>query len=217
MCDAIPRDIARAYRVGCPWLHRAQCALLLLPSLPAVAEHGACPRGSTACALPPEPVLGDAGPEIGSKLRRQVGIEHWGSIGDLRQRTNLEVWDTRCREVGFGFSDADCSYENLICQAGYRFHRRSIGHGVDSASPVYSLGPTLVQSAGNSWNVTVRYREINQSGAPNAKHPVSAIPRGLADIQLSHNRLTPLGPFRVGFGVVDAEAEDPATGDRRWM
>lgn len=144
---------------------------------------------------------------------RQVGIETWGSVGDLQHHTHLEISDTRCRDGDFGFGDArpDCAYEDPNYPTGYRFRGSSIGHGADSDSLVYSFGSTLVQSAGQSWNLSVRYMEINRSGVPSASHTVSAIPRDLADIQLSHERLTPLGRFRIGLGV--SEAEDPATGE----
>lgn len=152
------------------------------------------------------------GPQIGDWLR-QVGIEHWGSLAGFQHRTYFEVSDTRCRQGGFGFSDAepDCGYEHSIYHTGYRFRGRSIGHGADSDSLVYSLGSTLVQSGGRSWNLSVRYMEINRSGVANASHTVAPIARDLTDVQLSHDRLTSLGRFRIGLGV--SEGEDPSTGD----
>jgi hypothetical protein len=146
------------------------------------------------------------GPEIGSWLR-QVGIEHWGSIAGVRHRTHFEVSDTRCREGGFGFSDVkpDCGYEHSIYQTGYRYRGRAIGHAADGDSLAYSLGSTLVQSAGHSWNLTLRYMEINRSGAPNARHTVSATPRELADIQLTHDRITDIGRFHIGLGVSNVD------------
>ena len=55
------------------------------------------------------------GGAVGSWLR-QVGFEHWGSIGGLNHRTHLEVSDSTCREGGFGFSDAkpNCAYGHEI-------------------------------------------------------------------------------------------------------
>lgn len=152
------------------------------------------------------------GPEIGSWIR-QVGVEHWGNFAGMQHRTHIEVSDTRCREGGFGFSEVkpDCGYEHSIYQTGYRYRGRALGHGTDGDGLSYSLGSTLVQSAGHTWNVTLRYMEINRSGALNARHTLSATPQELADIQLTHDRLTDIGRFHFGLGV--SNLDDSTTGE----
>jgi hypothetical protein len=152
------------------------------------------------------------GPQIGSWLR-QAGIEYWGSVAGLQHRTHFEVSDTLCREGGFGFSDRkpDCGYEHSIYETGYRYNGRSLGHGADGDGLSYSLGSTWVESAGHSWNVSLRYMEINRSGASDMRHTLSASPQELADIQLTHERLTEIGRFHFGLGV--SRLDDSTTGE----
>jgi hypothetical protein len=152
------------------------------------------------------------GPEIGSWLR-QAGIEHWGQIAGLDHRTHVEVSDTTCREGGFGFSDSktNCAYEHSIYRTGYRYKGRAIGYGTDGDGLTYSLGSTLVQPGGHSWNLTLRYMELNRAGAPDARHTLTATPQELADVQLTHDRLTRFGRLHVGLGV--SRLDDEASGE----
>jgi hypothetical protein len=142
------------------------------------------------------------GPEIGSWLR-QLGVEHWGDIGGLQHLTHLEVSDTKCREGGFGFSETkpDCGYEHSIYQTGYRYNGRPIAHGMDGDGLSYSLGSTFVLSGGHSWNLSLRYIEINRAGAASPLHSLSPTPQELADLQLSHTRTTGFGQFHIGLGL----------------
>jgi hypothetical protein len=123
-------------------------------------------------------------------------------VGGLQHRTHLEVSDTECREGGFGFAERkpNCAYEHAIYRTGYRYMGRSMGHGADGDGLIYSFGSTLVQSAGHSWNVSVRYMEINRSGTATAQHTISATPQDVTDVLLTHERLTKLGRLRIGLG-----------------
>ncbi len=151
------------------------------------------------------------GGAIGSWLR-QLGIEHWGTIGDFSHRTHLEVSDSTCRQGGFGFSDEvpNCSYAHSIYQTGYRYNGRAIGHATDGDSLSYSFGSTLVQSAGHSWNISLRYMEINRRGAPNPRHTLSATPKKIIDMQITHKRQTGVGQVYAGLGFSDAVGSDVA-------
>jgi hypothetical protein len=133
---------------------------------------------------------------------RQVGAEVWGEIGDLPHKTFLELSDTTCHEGGLGEADLkpDSCYEHSIYRTGYRYQGRSIGHSIDGDGLSYSLGSTLVQSTGHSWNVLLRYMELNRVGAPNPRHTLSATPQDLTDLQISHDRITPIGTFKFGLG-----------------
>lgn len=146
------------------------------------------------------------GGAIGAWLR-QFGAEFWGTIGGVSHRTHVEWSDSTCRQGGFGFSDKtpDCAYGHSIYQTGYSYGGRSIGHALDGDGLSYSLGSTLVQSAGHSWNISLRYMEINRFGAANARHTLSPVPVQIADLQLSHQRWTPLGQFRFGLGFSDID------------
>jgi len=165
------------------------------------------------------------GPEIGSWLR-QAGIEHWGRVAGIDHRTHFEVSDTACREGGFGFSEfkPDCGYEHSIYRTGYRYKERAIGHAADGDGVSYSLGSTWVQSAGHSWNLTLRHMELNRAGAtPDARHTLAATPRELVDVQLTHGRLTRIGRWHIGLGVsrlddeAGSESSTEVTGFVQWV
>ena len=151
------------------------------------------------------------GVPIGSFLR-MVGAEHWGTIGGLSHRTHLEVAETTCREGGAGFSDKkpNCAYNHPLYPTGYRYNKRVMGHSIDGDGRSFSLGSTLVQSAGHTWNVSLRYMQINQEGSPDPNHSLSPTPQDRADVQLSHERVTRIGRFHVGIGY--SYLDDEATG-----
>lgn len=148
---------------------------------------------------------------IGDWLR-QIGLEAWGDFGGLSHRSYFEVADTQCRQGGFGFSDPepDCAYEHSIYRSGYRYEGRSMGHGTDGDSLSYTLGATLVEPAGHSWNATLRYMEINRDGRPAPLHSLSATPQDRADILLSHERLLSIGRVYIGIGY--RRLDDTASG-----
>jgi hypothetical protein len=156
------------------------------------------------------------GVPLGSFLR-MAGAEYWGTIGGLSHRTHVEVAETICREGGAGFSDKkpDCAYTHPLYPTGYRYNRRVMGHSIDADGRSYSLGSTLVQSAGHMWNISLRYMQINKEGSPDMGHSLSATPQDRADIQVSHERLTRLGRFHIGVGYsyIDDEASGTDVSD----
>lgn len=151
------------------------------------------------------------GGAIGSWMR-QLGLEYWGSIGGLSHRTHFEVTDSMCREGGFGFSDKkpNCAYEHSIYTTGYRYQGRAIGHSGDGDTLSYSIGSTLVESAGHTWNATLRYMQINREGTLSPRHTLSSTPQELVDIQITHERKTRFGRFYAGLGY--ERLDDQATG-----
>jgi hypothetical protein len=152
------------------------------------------------------------GVPIGSFLR-MVGAEFWGEIGGLAHRTYFEVADTTAREGGFGFSDKkpNTAYNHLLYPTGYRYNKRVLGHSIDGDGRSYSVGSTLVQSAGHTWNVSLRYMQINQEGSPDPAHSLSSTPQDRADVQLSHERLTRFGRFNIGIGYIYLDDEASGT------
>jgi hypothetical protein len=152
------------------------------------------------------------GVPLGSFLR-MVGAEFWGEIGGLAHRTYFEVADTTAREGGFGFSDKkpNTAYNHLLYPTGYRYNKRVLGHSIDGDGRSYSVGSTLVQSAGHTWNVSLRYMQINQEGSPDPAHSLSSTPQDRADVQLSHERLTRFGRFHIGIGYIYLDDEASGT------
>ena len=151
------------------------------------------------------------GGAIGSWLR-QVGVEHWGRIGAIAHRTHFEVSDSMCREGGFGFSDKkpNCAYEHSIYRTGYRYSGRVMGHPTDGDTRSYSIGSTLVQSGGQTWNLSARYMEINRLGEANPRHSLSSTPLDVIDVQVSYETLTRFGRFYAGLAF--SRSDDLATG-----
>jgi len=143
---------------------------------------------------------------------RQAGLEYWGSIGSVSHRTHFEISDTSCHEGGAGFADIkpNCAYEHSIYRTGYRYNGKSLGHGMDGDGRSFSLGSTLIETSGHSWNFLARYMEINRVGEPEARHSISATPQDLTDIQLTHDRWTRFGRFYLGLGY--SHLDDAATG-----
>jgi hypothetical protein len=160
---------------------------------------------------------GRDGQAVPGSWLRQLGIEAWGHIGDSIHRTHMEVSDTSCREGGFGFSDIkpDCAYEHSIYRTGYRYKEKSMGHGTDGDGLSYSLGSTLVQSGGHSWNLLLRYMEINRVGVQGPRHTISPTSQELADIQLTYDRQTSVGRFYIGLGYsrLDDHASNSSSDD----
>jgi hypothetical protein len=156
------------------------------------------------------------GVPLGSLLRL-AGGEFWGTVGGLAHRTHIEVADTTCREGGFGFSDKkpNCAYNHPLYPTGYRYNKRVMGHSIDGDGRSYSVGSTLVQAAGHTWNVALRYMQINREGSPDPRHSLSATPQDRADVQVTHERLTRFGRFHLGVGYshVDDEASGTDSSD----
>jgi hypothetical protein len=148
---------------------------------------------------------------------RQVGVEYWGTIGDMSHRTHLEAGDTLARRGGLGEGSAvdNSAYNHSIFQTGYRYNGRSIGHSMDGDGLSYSMGTTLVQSGGHTWNLSVRHFEINRSGKPDPAHTLSPTPQELTDIQISYERHTRFGRFYAGIGhsKLDDEISGVSTSD----
>jgi hypothetical protein len=133
---------------------------------------------------------------------RQVGLEYWGAIGDVSHRVHIEVADSASRLGGVGeqSQSPNVAYNHHIYQTGYRYNGRSIGHSTDNDTLSYSIGSTLVQSAGHSWNVSLRYMELNRIGEPDSRNSLTPTPQELTDIQISHERHTGFGRFYAGLG-----------------
>jgi hypothetical protein len=151
------------------------------------------------------------GVPLGSFLR-MVGAEHWGRIGSLSHRTHVEVAETICREGGFGSGEMkpNCAYRHPLYPTGYRYNKRVLGHSIDADGRSYSLGSTWVESAGHTWNLSLRYMEINIVGSPDPGHSISPTPQEIADVQISHARMTRFGRFHIGVGY--SYVDDEVTG-----
>ncbi len=78
-----------------------------------------------------------------------------------------------------------------------------------------SIGSTLVQSGGHTWNLSLRYMEINRKGVPDPRHTLSDTPQERTDIQISYERITNFGRVYagIGYGRIDDEVSQMTTSD----
>jgi len=154
--------------------------------------------------------------KTGSQLHlwtEQVGVEYWGNIGDLLHRTHFELTNSSCHlgALGEGSAVSNCAYEHSIFKTGYRYNGRSLGFSGDGDTLSYSIGSTLVQSAGHSWDFSLRYMKINRIGIPSSRHTLSPTPQELTDVQISHERHTRFGRFHAGIGFSQLDDEASST------
>ena len=155
---------------------------------------------------------------------QQVGVEYWGRIGDATHRTHFEIVNSSCHlgALGEGSKRPNCAYKHTIFETGYRYNGRSIGFSGDGDTLSYSIGSTLVQSAGHSWNISLRHMEINRIGAPDIQHSLTPTPQELTDLQVTHERHTRFGRFHVGLGYsrlkdkVSTTSSSDVTGFVQW-
>ena len=158
------------------------------------------------------------------KWLEQGGVEYWGTIGDASHRTHFEIVNSSCHlgALGEGSQDPNCAYNHSIFHTGYRYNGRSIGFSGDGDTRSYSMGSTLVQSAGHSWNIALRYMEINRIGSPDPRHTLTPTPQELTDLQISHERYTRFGRFYLGLGYsqlkdeVSSTSKSDVSGFVRW-
>lgn len=139
----------------------------------------------------------------------QVGVEFWGSFGALSHRTHLEIANSSCHRgaLGEGSQVPNCAYENAIFESGYRYNGRPIGHGMDGDGLSWSLGSTLVQPEGHTWNISLRHIDINRIGPLDDRHSLTPTPQTLIDVQVSHERLFRFGRIHLGISYSDLSDE----------
>ncbi len=142
-----------------------------------------------------------------------LGAEHWGSIGELSHRTHFEFTNSSSHKgaLGEGSIVPNIAYEHSIYKTGYRYNGRSLGFAGDGDTLSYSIGSTLVQSAGHSWNISLRYMEINRVGEPNPLHTLTPTRQDFLDVQLSHDRMTRFGRFYAGLGFSSFDDKESST------
>lgn len=145
----------------------------------------------------------------------QVGVEFWGNIGTSSHRTHFEIVNSagRLGALGEGSQVPNSAYNNAIFQTGYRYKGRVIGHGMDGDGLSYSIGTTLVQPAGHTWNFSVRHIDINRLGDPDPRHSLSSTPQELVDAQISYERLSRFGRIYLGVGYARLKDELTQTDD----
>ncbi|HNP35691.1 MAG TPA: capsule assembly Wzi family protein [Woeseiaceae bacterium] len=146
-----------------------------------------------------------------SKWLGQVGAEWAGFLFD-RWSTRLfaELSATSCQfyESSESFN---CAYNHGIYQTGYRYRGASIGHGADNDTRIVSVGLILVDADNLQWHALLRYGKLNRGGPPDEHNTITATPKELASIDVSHSRTLRFGAIELGAGY--AELEDGVSGE----
>jgi hypothetical protein len=147
----------------------------------------------------------------------QYGLEGWNTLpwADLSLRWHLEASNTAVatrlkNAVQWTRQRYDLAYNSGAYPSGYRFRDEVIGHAMDNDGRMYSLGTLIVEPDGDSWDVLVRYVEINRknrSAAPDSRHTVSATPQDVWNVELSHSRETRFGDFRLRLAYTNTDDE----------
>lgn len=146
-----------------------------------------------------------------SRFLGQLGAEISGEWRMLSYRAYAEYAATTCQ---FYESSAlsNCAYNNAIYETGYRFRGRSIGHSADNDADIYSIGAIAVEPDGDSWDATLRFGELNNEGAPDARNTISPTPVDYIQAEVSYTTPLSAGVLNVGAGL--SRFEDKISGAR---
>jgi len=93
-----------------------------------------------------------------------VGGELWGGMGDAGAswRLHVEYTDTAAHLLGGSLQNRNVAYEHSIYRSGYRYYSRSLGHSIDGDGRAISLGATVVDERGGTWEALLRGIRTNQ-------------------------------------------------------
>jgi hypothetical protein len=146
-----------------------------------------------------------------SKYLGQVGIEASGTWRDRWSwRGFAEAAITKCRFYRADV-DSNCAYNHGSYRTGYRYRGRSVGHGADNDARVLSAGLLLADENDTSWQLLLRYGELNRYGPPDTGNTLSPTRQDLAGVDVSHSRAFRYGVIAIGAGV---ERVDDAVSQR---
>jgi hypothetical protein len=152
-----------------------------------------------------------------SKYLGQVGIEASGLWRDRWSwRAFGEMAVTKCRFLQSD-NDSNCAYNHGIYRTGYRYRGRSIGHGADNDAHVLSTGLLLLDEDGTSWQLLMRYGDLNRDGLPDPFNTLTPSSQELASLDVSHSRVFRYGvlDFGVGFERIDDATSGQSDSDAR--
>jgi len=111
----------------------------------------------------------------------------------------------------------NCGYNHGVYQTGYRYKRRSIGHGADNDARVLSAGFLIVDSQEREWRLLLRSADLNRGGSPDPGNTLTATPLDLLSFDLSHSRAFEFGILEAGIGHEEREAVSGISrGDTRY-
>jgi hypothetical protein len=152
-----------------------------------------------------------------SRWMGQFGTEWSGYwFGRWSSHAFLEFSGTSCQ---FHESSEifNCAYNHGIYQTGYRYRRRSIGHGADNDARIVSAGLSVVDADESQWHLLLRYGKLNRGGPPDDGNTLTPTPQDTASIDVTHSRLFRFGQIEIGIGVeaIDDDVTSTSTEEFR--
>ncbi len=137
-----------------------------------------------------------------SRYMGMGGVEFWGRSEGLRAdwHAYVEFSDTTCQ---FHESSPlfNCAYNNGFYPTGYRYKDRAIGYPTDNDARTLTAGLLARHDAYGKWHLTARYSELNRDGPEDPRNTVTATPKDLLDVSITHSRDTRFGKLDLGVGA----------------
>jgi hypothetical protein len=157
-----------------------------------------------------------------SQYMGQGGVEWSGALGKRwSTRFFAEYSKTTCDVFGASdFSGGDgfnCAYAHGTYRTGYRYRRRSIGHGADNDAELITFGTILAAKDHLRWQAQVRAGRLNEGGDPDPRHTLTPTPQDVVSFDVSHSRTFRYGSAEIGAGYewIDDKATSESSGDLR--
>jgi len=128
-----------------------------------------------------------------------MGGEIWGSWSDAGAswRLHVEYADTAAHLLGGSLQNRNVAYVHAIYRSGYRYYSRSLGHSIDGDGRSLSLGATLVDGRGGTWEALLRGMRTNQDNISPGTVKIPA--EQLMGLQL--RTIQQFGSSRVTLGI----------------
>jgi len=99
----------------------------------------------------------DSSKRFPTRYMSLFGGEVWGDLGKVGASWRLHVEYAETFAARFNIA-----YEHGIYRSGYRYYSRSLGHSIDGDGRQLSLGATVVDERGGTWEALLRGIRTNQ-------------------------------------------------------
>lgn len=109
----------------------------------------------------------DASSRVPAAYLGLFGLESWGSLGDAGAswRIHSEFAYTTANLFSGDYHRLNFAYEHSVFRSGYRYYSRAIGDSIDGDGRGISLGVTVVDARGGTWEALLRSIRTNQDNS----------------------------------------------------
>ncbi|WP_405223960.1 capsule assembly Wzi family protein [Lentisalinibacter sediminis] len=153
-----------------------------------------------------------------SRYMGMAGVEFWGRSEMLKTdwHAYAEFADTTC-QFHEDSKIPNCAYNNGAYPTGYRYRERPIGYSTDNDARTVTAGVLAQHDKYGKWHISARVSELNRFGAPDERNTITATPKDLLDLSVTHSRDTKFGKLDLGVGVqqLDDKVADTDSTDVR--